>query len=135
MTVFVCQWFTLSDVKRGRVHLALEWMPTVTQPEKLQQVSRTVSRPRSVSVCVDNALIKLAVNLVIIGQVLQYQSKSSYLNKTVPTAALLFVYLEHAHELPVSMISLTANRDWDLPISPIFLLTKDNLVILHASPL
>uniref|UniRef100_A0A8C1K0S8 Extended synaptotagmin-like protein 1b n=1 Tax=Cyprinus carpio TaxID=7962 RepID=A0A8C1K0S8_CYPCA len=53
-----CQWFTLSDVKRGRVHVALEWLPTVTQPEKLQQVSRTSSSPRSVSVCVDNALIK-----------------------------------------------------------------------------
>uniref|UniRef100_A0A673GR42 Zinc finger CCCH domain-containing protein 10-like n=1 Tax=Sinocyclocheilus rhinocerous TaxID=307959 RepID=A0A673GR42_9TELE len=50
--------FMGSDVKRGRVHLALEWLPTVTQPEKLQQVSRTVSRPRSLSVCVDNALIK-----------------------------------------------------------------------------
>uniref|UniRef100_A0A8C2K107 Extended synaptotagmin-like protein 1b n=1 Tax=Cyprinus carpio TaxID=7962 RepID=A0A8C2K107_CYPCA len=67
----------LFDVKRGRVHLALEWLPTVTQPEKLQQV-------------------------------LQYQSKSSYLNKTVPTAALLFVYVERAHELPVSMTHMTS---------------------------
>uniref|UniRef100_A0A8C1L2U2 Extended synaptotagmin-like protein 1b n=1 Tax=Cyprinus carpio TaxID=7962 RepID=A0A8C1L2U2_CYPCA len=67
---YINEWFTLSDVKRGRVHLALEWLPTVTQPEKLQQV-------------------------------LQYQSKSSYLNKTVPTAALLFVYVERAHELPL----------------------------------
>ncbi|XP_016130944.1 extended synaptotagmin-1-like [Sinocyclocheilus grahami] len=67
---YINEWFTLSDVKRGRVHLALEWLPAVTQPEKLQQV-------------------------------LQYQSKSSYLNKTVPTAALLFVYVERAHELPL----------------------------------
>ncbi|XP_026121767.1 uncharacterized protein LOC113103459 isoform X2 [Carassius auratus] len=67
---YINGWFTLNDVKRGRVHLALEWLPTVTQPEKLQQV-------------------------------LQYQSKSSYLNKTVPTAALLFVYVERAHELPL----------------------------------
>ncbi|XP_016352201.1 extended synaptotagmin-1-like [Sinocyclocheilus anshuiensis] len=67
---YINEWFTLSDGKRGRVHLALEWLPAVTQPEKLQQV-------------------------------LQYQSKSSYLNKTVPTAALLFVYVERAHELPL----------------------------------
>uniref|UniRef100_A0A8C1K0H4 Extended synaptotagmin-like protein 1b n=1 Tax=Cyprinus carpio TaxID=7962 RepID=A0A8C1K0H4_CYPCA len=67
---YINEWFTLSDVKRGRVHVALEWLPTVTQPEKLQQV-------------------------------LEYQSKSSYLNKKVPTAALLFVYLERAHELPL----------------------------------
>lgn len=32
------QWFTLSDVKHGRVHLILEWLPTVTQPERLQKV-------------------------------------------------------------------------------------------------
>ncbi|XP_073708690.1 extended synaptotagmin-1-like [Garra rufa] len=67
---YINEWFTLSDVKRGRVHLTLEWLPTETQPEKLEQV-------------------------------LQYQSKSSYLNKAVPTAALLFVYVERAHELPL----------------------------------
>uniref|UniRef100_A0A8C1L747 Extended synaptotagmin-like protein 1b n=1 Tax=Cyprinus carpio TaxID=7962 RepID=A0A8C1L747_CYPCA len=59
---YINEWFTLSDVKRGRVHLALEWLPTVTQPEKLQQVSKT---------------------------------------SLLPTAALLFVYVERAHELPL----------------------------------
>lgn len=67
---YINEWFALSDVKRGRVHLALEWLPTVTQPEKLQQV-------------------------------LQYQSKSTFANKAVPTTALLFVYVERAHELPL----------------------------------
>uniref|UniRef100_A0A4W4DZG3 Extended synaptotagmin-like protein 1b n=1 Tax=Electrophorus electricus TaxID=8005 RepID=A0A4W4DZG3_ELEEL len=46
-----------------------EWLPTETQPEKLQQV-------------------------------LHYQSKSAYLNKAIPAAALLFVYLEAARDLP-----------------------------------
>jgi len=59
VTVCVWQWFSLSDVKRGRVHLALEWLPTVTQPEKLQQVGRTISHPPSISVCVENTLRKL----------------------------------------------------------------------------
>ncbi|XP_056606142.1 extended synaptotagmin-1 isoform X1 [Triplophysa dalaica] len=67
---YINEWFTLNDVKRGRVLLALEWLPTVTQPEKLQQV-------------------------------LQYQSKSTFANKAVPTAALLFVYVDRAHELPL----------------------------------
>uniref|UniRef100_A0A8C1DEF0 Extended synaptotagmin-like protein 1b n=1 Tax=Cyprinus carpio carpio TaxID=630221 RepID=A0A8C1DEF0_CYPCA len=66
---YINEWFTLSDVKRGRVHLALEWLPTVTQPEKLQQVSKT---------------------------------------SLLPTAALLFVYVERAHELPVSMTHMTS---------------------------
>lgn len=106
VTVFVWQWFSLSDVKRGRVHLALEWLPTVTQPEKLQQVGRTVSHPPPISVSVENTLMKLTGWFIC--QVLMYQSKSSYMNKTVPTAALLFVYLERAHELPVSMTQMTS---------------------------
>ncbi|XP_066521210.1 extended synaptotagmin-1 [Hoplias malabaricus] len=64
------EWFTLSDVKHGRVHLSLEWVPRVTQSDKLQQV-------------------------------LHYQSKSLYVNKAVPAAAMLFVYLESAHDLPL----------------------------------
>ncbi|XP_053492193.1 extended synaptotagmin-1 [Ictalurus furcatus] len=64
------EWFTLSDVKHGRVHLSLEWLHGVTQSDKLQQV-------------------------------LQYQSKSSYMNKAVPAVALLFVYLEAAHDVPL----------------------------------
>ncbi|XP_010879570.5 extended synaptotagmin-1 isoform X1 [Esox lucius] len=32
------QWFTLTDVKSGRVHLVLEWVPTVSEPEHLNQV-------------------------------------------------------------------------------------------------
>ncbi|KAK3557158.1 hypothetical protein QTP70_024713 [Hemibagrus guttatus] len=64
------EWFTLSDVKHGRVHLALEWLNRVTKVDKLEQV-------------------------------LPYQSKSSYMNKAVPAVALLFVYLEAAHDVPL----------------------------------
>ncbi|XP_073726584.1 extended synaptotagmin-1 [Misgurnus anguillicaudatus] len=67
---YINELFSLNDVKHGRVHLALEWLPTVTDPEKLQQV-------------------------------LLYQSKSTFANKAVPNAALLFVYLERAHDLPL----------------------------------
>ncbi|KAM4740364.1 uncharacterized protein esyt1b [Anableps anableps] len=63
------QWFTLKDVKSGRVHLILEWVPTVSNPARLEQV-------------------------------LQLQTLQSYQNKSVPSAALLFVYLEAAHSLP-----------------------------------
>lgn len=33
------QWFSLNDVKHGRLHLVLEWLPKVTQPDKLHQAS------------------------------------------------------------------------------------------------
>lgn len=36
-------------------------------------------------------------------QVLQYQSQQSYQNKAVPSAAVLFVYVERAHGLPVRL--------------------------------
>ncbi|CDR00122.1 unnamed protein product [Oncorhynchus mykiss] len=32
------QWYTLNDVKSGRVHLVLEWVPTVSEPDRLDQV-------------------------------------------------------------------------------------------------
>ncbi|XP_029907239.1 extended synaptotagmin-1 isoform X3 [Myripristis murdjan] len=64
------QWYTLKDIKSGRVHLILEWVPTVSESVRLDQV-------------------------------LQLQSLQSYQNKSVPSAALLFVHLERAHSLPL----------------------------------
>ncbi|GAA6088070.1 extended synaptotagmin-1, partial [Tachysurus ichikawai] len=64
------EWFILSDVKHGHVHLALEWLNRETKADKLEQV-------------------------------LHYQSKSLYMNKAVPSVALLFVYLEAAHDVPL----------------------------------
>ncbi|XP_055016374.1 extended synaptotagmin-1 [Boleophthalmus pectinirostris] len=64
------QWYTLNDVKSGRIHLILEWVPTVTDPARLDQI-------------------------------LQLQSLQTYQNKAVLSAALLFVYLERAHSLPL----------------------------------
>uniref|UniRef100_A0A3Q3BH52 Extended synaptotagmin-like protein 1b n=1 Tax=Kryptolebias marmoratus TaxID=37003 RepID=A0A3Q3BH52_KRYMA len=63
------QWFTLNDVKSGRVRLILEWVPTVSHNDNLDQV-------------------------------MQLQSLQSYQNKAVPSAALLFVYVDRAHSLP-----------------------------------
>ncbi|KAI1891103.1 hypothetical protein AGOR_G00160500 [Albula goreensis] len=64
------QWFTLNDVKSGRVHLVLEWLPKVTDSGRLEPV-------------------------------LEFQSQQAYLNKAVPAAALLFVYMDRAHGLPL----------------------------------
>uniref|UniRef100_A0A3Q2CZI3 Extended synaptotagmin-like protein 1a n=1 Tax=Cyprinodon variegatus TaxID=28743 RepID=A0A3Q2CZI3_CYPVA len=65
---FVDTWYTLNDVKSGRVHLVMEWLSRVTDLQRLDQV-------------------------------LQYQSQQSYQNKVVPSAAVLFVYVERAHGL------------------------------------
>ncbi|XP_076022751.1 extended synaptotagmin-1 [Genypterus blacodes] len=67
---FIDTWYTLHDVKSGRVHLVLEWLPRVSDLPRLEQV-------------------------------LQYQSQQSYLNKAVPSSAVLFVYVERAHGLPL----------------------------------
>ncbi|XP_026202787.1 extended synaptotagmin-1 [Anabas testudineus] len=64
------QWYNLTDVKSGRVHLVLEWVPTATVSDRLDQV-------------------------------LRFYSKQSYQNKTVPSAGLLFVFIEQADGLPV----------------------------------
>lgn len=47
-------------------------------------------------------------------QVLQLQSLQSYQNKAVPSAALLFVYMDRAHSLPVSHL-------WPFTTSPLSL--------------
>ncbi|KAK9954223.1 hypothetical protein ABG768_016316 [Culter alburnus] len=67
---FTDQWYTLNDVKSGRIHLVLEWVPKVSDPTRLEQI-------------------------------LHYNYRQSYLNKTVPSVALLFVYVERAHGLPL----------------------------------
>ncbi|XP_060793413.1 extended synaptotagmin-1 [Neoarius graeffei] len=67
---FTDQWYDLNDVKSGRVHLTLEWVPRVSDPTKLEQI-------------------------------LCYQSQQSYMNKVVPSAAILFMYVERAHGLPL----------------------------------
>ncbi|XP_061630333.1 extended synaptotagmin-1 [Phyllopteryx taeniolatus] len=67
---FIDTWYTLNDVKSGRVHLLLEWLPRVTDLPRLEQI-------------------------------LQYQSQLLFQNKVVPSAAVLFVYVERAHGLPL----------------------------------
>ncbi|KAK6308421.1 hypothetical protein J4Q44_G00216920 [Coregonus suidteri] len=69
---FIDEWYTLNDVKSGRVHLVMEWLPTVSESARLDQI-------------------------------LQYQAQQQYQNKAVPSAAVLFVYLERAHSLPLKM--------------------------------
>ncbi|XP_071228958.1 extended synaptotagmin-1-like isoform X2 [Salvelinus alpinus] len=69
-TQFTDEWYTLNDVKSGRVHLVMEWLPTVSESARLNQI-------------------------------LQYQAQQQYQNKAVPSAAVLFVYLERAHGLPL----------------------------------
>uniref|UniRef100_A0A672L7P8 Extended synaptotagmin 1 n=1 Tax=Sinocyclocheilus grahami TaxID=75366 RepID=A0A672L7P8_SINGR len=71
--IYACvlvQWYTLNDVKSGRLHLVLEWVPKVSDSTRLEQI-------------------------------LHYNYQQSYLNKIVPSAALLFVYIERAHGLPL----------------------------------
>uniref|UniRef100_A0A3B3RZ29 Extended synaptotagmin 1 n=1 Tax=Paramormyrops kingsleyae TaxID=1676925 RepID=A0A3B3RZ29_9TELE len=68
--VVLTKWYTLTDVKSGRIHLVLEWVSTVSDPVRLDQV-------------------------------LRFQAQQSYQNKSVPSAALLFVYIDRAHGLPL----------------------------------
>ncbi|MCI4387626.1 hypothetical protein PGIGA_G00076430 [Pangasianodon gigas] len=67
---FTDQWYDLNDVKSGRVHVMLEWVPRVSDPTRFEQI-------------------------------LRYQSQQSYVNKAVPAAAILFVYVERAYGLPL----------------------------------
>ncbi|XP_018616227.2 extended synaptotagmin-1 [Scleropages formosus] len=65
---YIDQWYDLCDVKSGRIHLVLEWLPRLSDPSRLEKV-------------------------------LQFQSQQTYQNKAVPSAAMLFLYLERAYGL------------------------------------
>uniref|UniRef100_A0A8C1Q430 Extended synaptotagmin-like protein 1a n=1 Tax=Cyprinus carpio TaxID=7962 RepID=A0A8C1Q430_CYPCA len=82
---FTDQWYTLNDVKSGRLHLVLEWVPKVSDPTRLEQ---------------------------------------SYLNKTVPSAALLFVYVERAHGLPLKKSGKEPKAGAELSLNNISYRTK-----------
>uniref|UniRef100_A0A3B5QSI6 Extended synaptotagmin 1 n=1 Tax=Xiphophorus maculatus TaxID=8083 RepID=A0A3B5QSI6_XIPMA len=92
------QWFTLKDVKSGRVHLILEWVPTVSNPARLEQV-------------------------------LQLQTLQSYQNKAVPSAALLFVYIEAAHSLPFKKSGKEPKAGVELVLGETTFKTKVRLLI------
>ncbi|XP_042607375.1 extended synaptotagmin-1-like [Cyprinus carpio] len=90
---FTDQWYTLNDVKSGRLHLVLEWVPKVSDPTRLEQI-------------------------------LHYNYRQSYLNKTVPSAALLFVYVERAHGLPLKKSGKEPKAGAELSLNNISYRTK-----------
>uniref|UniRef100_UPI00398F4EE9 extended synaptotagmin-1 n=1 Tax=Pristiophorus japonicus TaxID=55135 RepID=UPI00398F4EE9 len=81
------EWFMLNDVKSGKLHLKLEWLPP-------------------------------GMDSVILDQVLQANSTIFTQNGMEPSAAILTVYLDRAHELPLKkgkklpspMAQLTVSR-------------------------
>lgn len=90
---FTDQWYTLNDVKSGRLHLVLEWVPKVSEPTRLEQI-------------------------------LHYNYRQSYLNKMVPSAALLFVYVERAHGLPLQKSGKEPKAGAELSLKNISYRTK-----------
>lgn len=106
------QWYTLNDVKSGRVHLILEWLPRVSDLKRLDPVRFLAAKVSMVySSMVSRKKLQLSWkmhrNKLFLRlpscclQILQYQVQQSYQNKVVPSAAMLFVYVERAHGLPV----------------------------------
>ncbi|KPP78529.1 extended synaptotagmin-1-like, partial [Scleropages formosus] len=45
-TQYIDKWYTLNDIKSGRVHLVLEWVPTVEDPAKLGQMKKSGKEPK-----------------------------------------------------------------------------------------
>lgn len=110
------QWYTLNDVKSGRVHLVLEWLPRVSDLKRLEQVRfflvkvsiiysciiiQTTSASETVKCILKKTFLIVSFIISCSLQILQYQVQQSYQNKVVPSAAMLFVYVERAHGLPV----------------------------------
>ncbi|KAI7794157.1 putative extended synaptotagmin-1, partial [Triplophysa rosa] len=90
---FTDQWYNLNDVKSGRLHLVMEWVPKVSDPTRLEQI-------------------------------MHYNSLQSYQNKIVPSVALLFVYIERAHGLPLKKSGKEQKAGAELSIKNVSYRTK-----------
>lgn len=101
------QWFSLTDVKSGRVHLILEWLPKASDSDSLDQVgcARLMCSTCAPDERTDSYSHAGSFILFPCVQVLQFYSRQSYQNKAVPSAGLLFVFIEQANGLPVSILS------------------------------
>lgn len=67
---FMDEWFMLNDVKSGKLHLKLEWLPP-------------------------------SMDSIMLDQVLQANKTIFTQNEAEPSAAILSVYVDRAHELPL----------------------------------
>lgn len=106
------QWFSLTDVKSGRVHLILEWLPKASDSDSLDQVgcARLMCSACAPDERTDSRSHAGPFILFPCVQVLQFYSRQSYQNKAVPSAGLLFVFIEQADGLPVSILSSVWKR-------------------------
>eukprot|EP00062_Callorhinchus_milii_P024119 gi/632983699/ref/XP_007908775.1/ PREDICTED: extended synaptotagmin-1 [Callorhinchus milii] len=80
------EWYMLNDVKSGKLHLKLEWLPPTPDCTKLEQVLRA--------------------NSVLIAQ-----------EGVEPSAAILTVYLDRAHGLPVKKAKKLPNPNVELTLN------------------
>uniref|UniRef100_A0A8C9UZM0 Extended synaptotagmin 1 n=1 Tax=Scleropages formosus TaxID=113540 RepID=A0A8C9UZM0_SCLFO len=78
--VALLQWYDLCDVKSGRIHLVLEWLPRLSDPSRLEKVSSSQGSSRS---CQSRLETKTSVNPGVSG-----------------TGAPRFALKEHEPEVP-----------------------------------
>lgn len=83
------------------------WFWNGSQQPLTQRVwIRSVIQDKSSTSALDEwTLARLIIDSFLCVQVLQFHSRQSYQNKAVPSAGLLFVFIEQANGLPVSILS------------------------------
>lgn len=89
-------------MKSGRIHLVLEWVPTSSESDNVDQVSFTQISHQLKDLCCLATSLSSYSSLCL--QVLQFYSRKFFQNKAVPSAGLLFVFIEQADGLPVSLL-------------------------------
>uniref|UniRef100_A0A8C8I383 Extended synaptotagmin-like protein 1a n=1 Tax=Oncorhynchus tshawytscha TaxID=74940 RepID=A0A8C8I383_ONCTS len=119
--LFLSQWYTLNDVKSGRVHLIMEWLPRLSESARLDQVS---SLSLSLSLC-----LSLSVSLCLCLCLCLCLSLSLCLCLCLSLSVSLSLCLS----LSVSVsVSLSLSRSLCLSLSLEVLLQQgDQIKILH----
>uniref|UniRef100_A0A8C1DC69 Extended synaptotagmin-like protein 1b n=1 Tax=Cyprinus carpio carpio TaxID=630221 RepID=A0A8C1DC69_CYPCA len=103
------KWFSLSDVKHGQVHMILEWLPTVTQPDRLQKALQLQSEHSYQNKSVASAalffiLLERAHDLL--KRLWEFWSEAFHFLIHNPTEEILIIKLSSAFEQPLGSVVL-----------------------------
>ncbi|XP_053499234.1 extended synaptotagmin-1 [Ictalurus furcatus] len=139
---FIDQWYDLNDVKSGRVHLTLEWVPRVSDSTKLDQILHYQSQQLYVNKTVPAAAIlftyverahglplKKNGHEPVVGAELvlrNVSSKSKLAERSIsPHWDEAFCFL--VHDPREEMLTVRLSHSWGQPLGAVVLPVKDLL--------
>ncbi|MBN3303440.1 ESYT1 protein, partial [Amia calva] len=101
---YINQWYSLADVKSGRVHLILEWLPRMTETARLDQMKKSGKEPKAgVELTLKNTSHRTKV--CDRSNAPEWEEGFSFLVHD-PREEILFVKISHSWGMPLGSLVL-----------------------------